>query len=538
MSCSPTQEDEDTETLYVRSAVLSLKRDAWHAIYHRNFGGLCLVDDAAKEVLDSFSKPQRITDGVLHGEDTSPEAKLIRQYILRNFLVLSQDSAQRRVDAGACHDPEGGKLKVVQLVVANACNFGCTYCFEGIQGGDGSPTSSAIAKDVEGRTIRRRTEGEVAAQGENTKAMVINLHDSVYTGKDRAQHQSDPRNRLMRPEAAIDYVAKSISLAKSSGVTAMVIQFFGGEPLLNWPAIEGVLKKFGHGDNFGVSLDYSIVTNGSLISEEVSKAFAQYNVAVCVSFDSPISTSRKLKNGESSIPLVIEGLRILRRFNNRVAINAALSVDTWDFCNDSLIEFASQQGVKEIGVVLDLSPSFYTRFGQDRIVERLWQLVDCGRRHGIVVTGYWHQIFQLLCGVDAVRPRGYKMCSAKGCQFSIEPNGSVFSCKGASGYFGTISEGERLLKTNAFQRHALLSGQNPEQCQGCDIEAFCSGFCLGPLEKKYGRIDVVETEICPVYKGITKKLIENVIPYEIPTFDLTRARQNPATLHNAARSSN
>ena len=52
--------------------------------------------------------------------------------------------------------------------------------------------------------------------------------------------------------------------------------------------------------------------------------------------------------------------------------------------------------------------------------------------------------------------------------------------------------------------------RNASGCDGCEIEGFCSGVCMGALEKKYHRTDMVEKSSCEVYKGITKKLIENV----------------------------
>lgn len=108
-------------------------------------------------------------------------------------------------------------------------------------------------------------------------------------------------------------------------------------------------------------------------------------------------------------------------------------------------------------------------------------------------------------------------------QFSIEPNGSVFACKAGSTLLGSIDEGTNLLDAPAYVEHAKLRHENPSFCHGCEIEGFCAGLCLGPLEKKYAAIDVAEPSACDFYREITRKHIESLQPFEIATFDLQPA---------------
>jgi uncharacterized protein len=227
-----------------------------------------------------------------------------------------------------------------------------------------------------------------------------------------------------------------------------------------------------------------------------------------VSFDAPKSGARPLKNGRSSEHLVLAGLRRLREHGNRIAINTALCSSTFDDVDESLVDFAVEMGVGEIGIVLDLDPGFYAEYGGDRIAARLMDLVAYAKENGVVVTGYWHQIFQLLAGFDVVADRGFKNCSAKGAQFSIEPNGEVFSCKAGSGHFGNIEKGRELLSTSGYEAHAALRYDNPEYCHGCAIEGFCGGLCLGPLEKQHLTIDAVEIPACDTYRTVTEQLIQ------------------------------
>ncbi|WP_417522385.1 hypothetical protein, partial [Marinobacter sp.] len=57
------------------------------------------------------------------------EEALTQQLIARHTLV--PPSSLRMPSEPA---PLEKKVNIIQLILANACNFGCTYCFEGVQG--------------------------------------------------------------------------------------------------------------------------------------------------------------------------------------------------------------------------------------------------------------------------------------------------------------------------------------------------------------------------------------------------------------------
>jgi uncharacterized protein len=492
----------NTEQFVISKDVIEVNVGGRIAIYHRILGALCMLDPAAHKTLHSFKRIRELPSKWLVGDPQTREIELIQQLLLRQLIIPASETTIQPIITPNVDT----KVNIIQLILANACNFGCTYCFEGVQGKELSAEIEYKKVDISRLTSKEEIK--------------VNINDSIYASKERFDHQYDPKNRHMKANDAISYVEKALAVSKSSGVSEVMIQFFGGEPLLNWKAIDAVLTRFGTGEQDAIQINYSTVTNGSLITEEIAQKFAANRVAVCVSFDSPTSPSRPLKNGEDSTPVVMKGLHLLHKYNNRIAINAALTSSTWNEFNESIVDIAVDVGAKEIGVVVDFDPTFYSNIGTQNIVERLWKVVEYGRTRGVVLTGYWHQIFQVLLGYDTVSERGFKNCSAKGAQFSIEPNGSVFACKAGSTLLGTIQQGEQILESENYLSHARLRRENPSFCNGCEIEGFCAGLCLGPLEKKFAAVDAVEPSACDFYRGITRKHIESLQPYEIATFDL------------------
>jgi uncharacterized protein len=324
----------------------------------------------------------------------------------------------------------------------------------------------------------------------------------------------------MSIENARVYLEKIIEIVKKNGNKSLFVQFFGGEPLINWKVIKFVLEHFDRGEKYGIDITYSIVTNGSLVTSEIAEYCKNYDVAVVVSFDSPKGKARNFANGKNSIDKVKHGLSLLNKYGNRIVFNSVLSEKTFQYFDIDLVDFALKYYIFEIGVLLDLDPEFYVKHKTKDIVDQLWNVYTYGKQKGVLLTGYWHMIFQQIVNTNIFKVRGFKTCSATGCQLSVEPSGDVYACKGSSGYFGNILEPEELLSSKNYWKYAMRTFHNAPECDGCEIELFCSGFCLGPLEKKYHDIYVVEKNTCEIYKELTKRLIKDVEIDEIETYKI------------------
>lgn len=449
-----------------------------YALYHSLYGGLCVVDENILHLFDVFRTPQSVHDvlDTNNAHDKERLASFMEVFQERGFLVeqgfRESSRLEHHLEKVGKDLHKGAQVGVVQLVLTNLCNFRCEYCFV----------------------------------------------ENIYVSEERIEAQASESNRIMRAEDARVYLEKVIDLAKKNGRTALSVQFFGGEPLINWEVMKFVLEYFGSGERQGLDISYSIVTNGSLITEEIAEYCKKYKVSVIVSFDAPSGKQRRCTNGKNSAELVERSLSLLNKHYNRVAFNAVLSSETFEVFGVELVDFALRHYVFEIGVLLDLNPEFYERYAAEDIVDKLWEVYLHGRQKGVQLTGYWHMIFQQLVHRDPYRVRGFKTCSATGCQLSIEPSGEVFACKGSSGHFGSILHPDKLLSSRNYRKYALRTFRNSPECAGCEIEGFCSGFCLGPLEKKYGDISVIEKNTCAVYRKLTRRLIEDADTEEVAVF--------------------
>jgi uncharacterized protein len=465
-------------------------RAADFAVYHRIYGGLFLVDRPGLDLLGYFETPRTEEDACRdHPELEAATLARFLDFCTQRRVLVQPEADEEAIVADRARARErdlvvGRQIRIVQLVLANRCNFKCTYCFEGL---GATPLSETIY---------------------------------AHSTPERLEAQASRENSIMRPEQAEAYLESAIRLAKRAGNEALAVQFFGGEPLVNWRTIQRVLDRFGH-EHDGVSLGYSIITNGSLISDEVAQAFHEFDVPVVVSYDSPKSDARPLRGGQNSHDVIRRGLERLRRHDNRVVLNSVLGESTFEIFGHDLVDFAFDNGIWEIGVVLDLDPVFYERRSANEIVDRLWEVCAYGRSKGVIVTGYWHQIFQGIATHDRYDQIGFSTCSAMGAQLSIEPTGDVFSCKASGGYFGTILAPEELLASETYRTYAMRAVTSPEPCTRCPLEHFCAGMCLGPVENRNDHdISQVEEAACDVYRAITRRFVETATAADVPVFFL------------------
>lgn len=451
--------------------VFSVEREDGYATYHSIFGNICLLEKRVFTLLKEFENGKSIEEVSKKYKNKIAQKKvkeLIDTFIKKSFLI--------KTDADELYDFEnyiqkhnrdlkkGKEACIIQLVVTNICNFRCKYCFV----------------------------------------------DTMYCSEERAISQKAPDNQMMTTQDAEKYIQTVIKHIKKNGRKHLFIQFFGGEPLVNWPVIKHVLEEFSNGSRYNISIGYSIVTNGSLINEDIAKCLKKYNVAVIVSFDSPRGSDRILANGKNSGPLVKKNIELLNKYKNKISFNTAITLKTFDYIDKDLIDFALQNGVKEIGVVFDFNLDFYKKYSTEKIVNKFWKFYKYSQKNNIDVTGYWHHAFQLILEDKHFTKGGYKTCPAMGALLSIEPSGIVYSCKGSSAYFGNMKDFDNIFLSKNYQKYGKHPFERTKDCKGCEIENFCSNICCGTREKNFNSISKIHKPTCALYRQIIKLLIRDL----------------------------
>jgi uncharacterized protein len=451
------------------------------AVYHSLFGNLALIDDAGREVLDAFSRSATIDEaaGMLSSRPYDAVRAYANDLILRGFLLPSgcdeyvfvDDDQQKRI----ANLKSGYLVRALQLILDKRCNYRCSYCFMDFQPGSRGTSNGETRMSIETAELSMR---------------------------------------------------KLIELLRRNGNDCLNVELFGGEPLMNWPVIRHILTTFGN-EHDGVTILYSITTNGALLTAEMAELFLRHGVTVTVSVDIPCKIEGIPRMTAKSGDRIQRQLGILREHGNALTFNSVISAATIEHVDPrSLIDLAREYGVAMVGLILDLDLAFYrVPENRERAASILRDAYRYGRETGVPVGGYWYLIFSQIAGRQAIHlESGYKTCPATGCKVSIEPDGSMFTCECTNGEIGSIADLDAVLASEAYASYALRAYRHAPECKGCDLEGFCSGVCVGSLENEYGRADLVEAGACEIFRTITRDLIVDLPRGEIDDLRLLRPR--------------
>lgn len=184
--------------------------------------------DVPRELpLEAVDRVLRTTTPELTAVQPAPERPADPFFLDRRLALLPLFCERDEVQA-AGYQPWVGRLT---LNVSNACNLWCSYCYA-----------------------------------------------------DKGQYHA-PRS-FMSPEAAIQLTRRVLDIYSEVNM----VQFFGGEPLMNLPAIEAVCREFAAAVDAG-RIDrmprFAATTNGTLSSKDVLDVLSRWHVSLTVSHDGP-----------------------------------------------------------------------------------------------------------------------------------------------------------------------------------------------------------------------------------------------------------
>ncbi len=142
--------------------------------------------------------------------------------------------------------------------------------------------SKANVQDMADRLAKKK---RFLSYGPNLHAMVVTLRCNetcVYCHASRAE--MDAVHTDMTPEIA----EKSVDLALQSTSPFITIEFQGGEPLVNFTVMKHIIA-YATAKNraYGKDLEFTLVTNLSLMDDEKLAYLIDHKVQICTSIDGP-----------------------------------------------------------------------------------------------------------------------------------------------------------------------------------------------------------------------------------------------------------
>lgn len=329
------------------------------------------------------------------------------------------------------------RISYVSLNVALACNFHCEYCYA-----DGSAYG-----------------GKASLMSHETAHRVVDLMLEAWTD------------------------AKSRPLS---------INFFGGEPLLNFPVIASTIEYARcTEDTWPHKWFFSISTNGSLIDREIAQFLFDHNVNITLSLDGPPQLNDRIRSSQRSISAFAESYRGLEQLVaagyelDQIGIRSTVTPKNNNIA--AIMGYFTHLGVKfcqaEPASSLPLDHPLHISTADLSLMLNGWD--ECSEMvlDALTETSATTVLRPLGSWVRGIKHRKRRpaYCMAGFSMASITPDGSVFPCHRFSNsemVLGNIYDMTRMVSPEDDSLfYARVSDELPLPCKECWIRYYCSGGC-------------------------------------------------------------
>lgn len=288
------------------------------------------------------------------------------------------------------------------------------------------------------------------------------------------------------------------------------VDFFGGEPLMNFDIVKGIVKyarsiEKEHNKNFR----FTLTTNGVLLDDDVID-FANkecHNVVLSLDGRKEVHDRlRKTSNGKGSYDTIVPKFKhfVERRGNKGYYVRGTFTHNNTDFTND--IFHMADLGFTELSmepVVCSPDDSYALTYDDLPIIYEQYEILAKEmlkrEKEGKPIT-FYHYMIDLTGG-----PCIYKRISGCGSgseYFAVTPWGDLYPCHqfvGDENYLmGDIWKGvTNEVKQNEFKRCNAYA--RPE-CKDCWAKLYCSGGCAANAYHATGSINGVYEYGCKLFK--------------------------------------
>jgi len=288
---------------------------------------------------------------------------------------------------------------------------------------------------------------------------------------------------------------------------------FGGEPLLEFDLLQFIVayaRK--RGQETGKQAQFSITTNGTLMTPEIAGYFQQHGITYLLSIDGSKEThdaNRKMVSGESSFDTVMSRLPMMKSMQPWQGARVTLHPDTVERLRED-VELLYQRGINQFII----GPATGVDWPGDALREYERQMIlvtDFHVERQKVKDPFRMTLYEKDLEIDNVRDQWG--CGAGRGRVCISVKGDLYGCAKILGVYGpqdTHKLGDIWRGVTNLRARRDLLNTHPNtrpQCAKCRYADECSGGCPAVNWEATGDIfkpAPLECRITPIVSRIRK----------------------------------
>lgn len=341
--------------------------------------------------------------------------------------------------------------------------------------------------------------GEVKKRKTVVKALCLHIaHDCNLACRYCFAEEGEYHGRRALMSYEVGKKALDFLIANSGNRHNLEVDFFGGEPLMNWQVVKD-LVAYGreqekiHDKHFR----FTVTTNGVLLNDEIQEFINKEMDNVVLSLDGRKEVNDKMRpfrNGKGSYDLIVPKFQKLADSRNqeKYYIRGTFTRNNLDFSND-ILHFADL-GFKQMSIepVVGEETDPYAIREEDlpQICEEYDKLakIMIEREKEGKGFNFFHFMIDLEGGpCVAKRLSG---CGSGTEYLAVTPWGDLYPCHQFVGkeefLMGNVDEG--IIKPEIAEEFRGCSVYSKEKCKKCFARFYCSGGCMANAYNFHGTI--------------------------------------------------
>ena len=332
------------------------------------------------------------------------------------------------------------------------------------------------------------------------KALCLHIaHDCNLACKYCFAEEGEYHGRRALMSFEVGKKALDFLVANSGNRVNLEVDFFGGEPLMNWDVVKQLVA-------YGRSLEkpdnkkfrFTLTTNGVLLNDEVMEFVNKEMSNVVLSLDGRKEVNdrmRPFRTGKGSYDLIVPKFQKLAESRNQTNyyIRGTFTRNNLDFSED--VKHFADLGFKQMSIEPVVGPEEdpYSIREQDlpQIMEEYDKLaleyIDRYKKEN--GFNFFHFMIDLTQG-----PCVYKRLSGCGSgteYLAVTPWGDFYPCHQFVGnedfLMGNVDEG--IIKPEIVKEFGNCNVYSKEKCKNCFAKFYCSGGCAANSYNFHGTIN-------------------------------------------------
>lgn len=276
-------------------------------------------------------------------------------------------------------------------------------------------------------------------------------------------------------------------LASADRGDRVTLAFMGGEPLVNRAGIRRAVELADAlAGPAGVTVGFSLTTNGTLLTAEDADFFERHRFAVTVSLDGLADVHDRLRptaGGRGSYARILRNIQPLLTRARNMQVTARVTVTPRNLDLRTALDGLIGLGFHSVGFAPMLaSPSGSDQLQADELGVLLDEMIGCGREYERrAIAGQPYPFSNITSALEEIHRGTHRPypCGAGAGYLGVSAEGDLAACHrfvgDAAGAMGSVQEG--IDRTAQRQWLAERHVHRQEPCRSCWARYLCGGGC-------------------------------------------------------------